>query len=217
MQFSRITIPLVLVTLALSLAAVALIINGALTLPTLHDIAVACTDALPTSPTPATCPTGDVPTSEPVVIPPAADHPGFSYPLGWNAFLSSPEGKTVVTVAGTGLFNPACTGATCTDTTFATITTEPYTLAATQTLDSYVQGLFAANPSVVIHKEDRTGGSLYTVTGITSTAPIAPFTYLLFFGQTTEVEIYLPESDLLPVGTAERDAFISSFDFSLIP
>lgn len=218
MTSSRATIPLILFTLALSFAAVALIINGALTVPTIEDISTSCGERFSASQEPAACPVVEDTRAETITIGPALDHPGFSYPAGWNAVATSGTAdlgtKTVVTLAVGGLFT-SCE--TCTEGVIATITTEPYVLSETETLDTYVKSRYSALPDAIIQKSTLSNGTKYVVSGISSGETVGPFTDILFFGATTQVTTLFAESDNLPAGALERTAILGSLDFSLIP
>lgn len=218
MTSSRATIPLILFTLALSFAAVALIVNGALTTPTIEEISTSCGEQFSVSQEPATCPLVEETQTETITVGPALNHPGFSYPAGWNAVATSDTTdlgtRTVVTLAVGGLFT-SCE--TCTEGIIATITTEPYALAETETLDTYVKSRYSALPDAVIQKSTLSNGTQYIVSGISSGETVGSFTDILFFGATTQVTALFAESDNLPTGTLERTAILDSLDFSLIP
>jgi hypothetical protein len=209
MTSSRATIPLILFTLALSFAAVALIVNGALTSPTLEEISTSCGKQFYASQEPTVCPVIEDVQAETITVGPAPHHPGFSYPTGWNAVQTSVTTdlgtKTLITLAGGGLFT-SCE--TCTEGIIAKITTEPYLLAEAETLDAYVKARYSALSDAV--------GTKYVISGISSGETAGPFTDILFFGATTQVTALFAESDLLPQGTSERTAILGSFDFSLI-
>lgn len=217
MPSSRAIIPLILLTLALSLAAVALIVNGALQLPSSEDIAGACAERFTQNQEPVSCPDpeGEVTQPSVITIPPSATYPGFSYPLGMNALAEETLSGTTITLAGSGLFFSECLA--CTNEVIAVFSTAPFALDGTETLDSFIQSAYANNTSAIIQKEVHGNGTQYTITGNALEAPFGPFTHVRFFGATTEASVLLPESDLLPAGTAERDALLSSLDFSLIP
>ena len=217
MTHSRATIPLILCTLTLSLAAVALIVNGALQAPASEEIATLCAEQFAMSQEPTACPEATVTPADPltITIPPAVTHPGFVYPLGMNAIAEETATGTTITLTGSGLFFAECLN--CTNQVIAVLSTAPFALEGTETLDSFIQAAYANNTSAVIQKEVHGNGTQYTITGNALEAPFGPFTHVRFFGATTEGFFLLPESDLLPVGVAERDALISSLDFSLIP
>jgi hypothetical protein len=216
MNPSRATVPLILVTLALSLAAVALIVNGALSTPNIEDVALSCAQATTSSQARTSCPeTTKEPVRSIITISPSSSHPGFSYPLGLNAIAEETTSGTTITLTGSGLFFSECLD--CTNEVVAVISTAPFVLNGTETLDGFMQAAYADNTSVIIEKEVHGNGTQYTVTGNSLEAPFGPFTHVRFFGATTEAFVLLPESDLLPVGVAERDTFVSSLNFSLIP
>ncbi|MEK9157132.1 MAG: hypothetical protein AAB448_03325 [Patescibacteria group bacterium] len=218
MTSSRATIPLILFTLALSFAAVALIINGALSTPTIEEISASCGEQFFASQEPVACPIAEAPQAETIAVGPALTHPGFSYPAGWNAVATTDTAdlgtKTTITLAVGGLFT-SCE--TCTEGVIATITTEPSTLAGTETLDAYVQSRYANTPDAIIQKSTLNNGIKYIISGISSGETIGPFTDVFFFGATTQVTTLFAESDTLPAGILERSALLGSLDFSLIP
>lgn len=211
MTSSRATIPLILFTLALSFAAVALIINGALSAPTIEEISASCGEQFFASQEPASCPAieTEIPESLRTTIPATTTYPGFSYPLGINAIAEETISGTTITLTKSGLFFSTCLD--CTNDVIATLSTAPFTLTGTETLDAFVQKAYADNTSAVIKKEVRGNGTQYTITGTTLDVPAGPFTHVRFFGATTEAFV------LLPAETVERDAFLDSLDFSLIP
>lgn len=211
---SRALIPLILLTLALSLAAVALIVNGALQLPTVEEIAGACTGRFVQSQEPPQCSEPTPVAADVNTVGPTVTYPGFSYPATMNAVLTAEGDGTRIVLAVGGLFT-SCP--TCTEGVVITITTGPFALDGTETLDSYVQAAYASNTTATIKKEVQGNGTKYTIDGNALEAPYGPFTHVLFFGSTLQSSVLLPGSDLLPVGVAERDAFLSSLDFSLIP
>ncbi len=217
MTSSRATIPLILFTLALSFAAVALIVNGALTTPTVEEISAACGDQFSASQEPVACPVIETETSEPLIttIPATTTYPGFSYPLGINAIAEETTSGTTITLTKSGLFFSTCLD--CTNDVIAVLSTAPFALDGTETLDSFIQAAYADNTSAVIQKEVRGNGTQYTITGNTLDVPTGPFTHVRFFGATTEAFVLLPNANLSPIGAAERDAFLGSLDFSLIP
>lgn len=217
MHPSRATVPLILVTLALSFAAVALIVNGALSTPNVEDISLSCAQATRSSQqAPTSCPeTITEPSQNTLTIPPSQTHPGFSYPIGLQAIAEETPSGTTITLAGGGLFFSACLD--CTNEVVAVMSTAPFMLDGTETLDSFIRTAYANNTSAVIQKEVHGNGTKYTITGNSLEAPFGPFTHIHFFGATTEAAVLLLESDFLPVGTPERDALLTSLDFSLIP
>lgn len=215
---SRAFIPFILCTLALSLAAVALIVNGALRTPQAEEIAVLCGERFAAALQPADCPEPEAPAQEISTVAPSASHPGFSYPYGWNAIatttpLLAGEERTDIRLTFGGLFF-LCD--TCTEGVIITLSQEPFVLDATQTLDTYISSLYTSVPGADIQKETFGGNKTkYTINGISPTD--GPFTHIIAFGATSKAEVLLPASDLLPQGVAERAAFISSLDFSLLP
>jgi hypothetical protein len=211
---SRITVPLLLCTLALSLAAVAFIVNGAFATPRAEDVASLCAEAFATNQETPVCPEPSDALPPTLTIAPTVNYPGFSYPLGLNAIAEETETGTTITLAGSRLLFLKCTD--CTNTVISTVATAPFALEGTQTLDAYIQETYGADANSVIKKEVAGNGTKYTITNALP-APLEPLTTVRFFGATTEAAVLVPESDVLPVGSTERDAFLASFDFSLIP
>ncbi len=210
----RSTIPLLLCTLALSFAAVAFIINGALRTPTVEDIAASCKEQFDATRIAPICPQTEEKQNL-VTVSPTTTNPGFSYPLGWNAIVATDtaEATTTIILGAPGLFT-SC--AICTKNALATMTTKPFVLTADQTLDAYVQSLYTAISDSVIKKETLENGIKYIVTGISLQDPAGSFTHVLFFGTTTQTVVAVPASPLSLVTTDEQQAFLSSLDFSLI-
>jgi len=217
MTSSRATIPLILFTLALSFAAVALIVNGALTTPTIEEISASCGEQFSTSQKPVACPIVEDTGAATITVVPTLTHPGFLYPLGWNAIATTHATelgtKTTITLAEEGLFT-SCE--TCTKGVTAIIVTEPYTLIGTETLDARVQERYSTIPDVTIQKTTLGNGIKYVVSGISS-GDTLPFVDVLFFGATTHVSVLSTGSGSLPANAPERDALLGSLDFSLIP
>lgn len=217
MTTSRATIPLILFTLALSFAAVALIVNGALQAPTIEEISASCGEKFFASQEPATCPEPLAPEASMLTVTPSASRPGFSYPAGWNAIettsVTELGTKTTITLATAGIFT-FCE--TCTKGALATIVTEPFALTGTETLDSFVQAQYASIPNAVIQKAVLGNGTKYTVSGVSSGASPGPFMDILFFGATAKVTVLFPESSTLSGDALEKSALIGSLDFSLI-
>lgn len=220
MQSSKVIFPLLLCTLALSFAAVALIVNGAIRTPSSKEVAQLCKEQLSTLQTntsacTSSSTTGEIPPQK-VSIPPSTILPGFSYPNTWNAVATPPtttSQKTIVTFGSSGILT-LCD--TCTSGVLFTLTSEPYTLATDTLLDTAVQNTYATLPDNTIQKESLSNGTKYTISG-TSTER-GPFTDILFFGSTTKIHISFSNNPaVLPPEHSERQAFLSSLDFSLIP
>lgn len=218
MTTSRVAIPLILFTLALSFAAVALIVNGALQAPTIEEISASCGEKFFASQEPATCPLPSAPEATTLTVAPTASRPGFSYPVGWNAIetasITELGTKTTILLATEGIFT-FCE--TCTEGVLATITTEPFALTGTETLDSSIQAQYAPIPNAIIQKAVLANGTKYTVSGVSSGTSPGPFIDILFFGTATKATVLFPESSNLSSGALEKSALIGSLDFSLIP
>lgn len=218
MTTSRATIPLILFTLALSFAAVALIVNGALQAPTIEEISASCAEKFFASQKPAVCPEPSAPEPTTLTVTPTASRPGFSYPAGWNAIettsVTELGTKTTIVLATEGVFT-FCE--TCTEGVLATIITEPFALTGTETLDSSVQTQYAATPNAIIQKTVLANGTKYTISGVSSGTSPGPFMDILFFGSATKATVLFPESSNLSNGALEKSALIGSLDFSLIP
>lgn len=224
MTSPRALIPLLLFTLALSLATVALIVNGALRAPRAEDVAELCSERFATAIQPTECPEPEITPLDPVVVPASVYYPGFFYPVGWNVLgevtaLPSGGTRTEITLSSGGLFLLSCgTPDACPlqPQTILTLSQEPFALEGSETLDTHIQARYSTIPNADIQKELFGGNKTkYTINGISPSE--GPFLHIVVFGATSKAEVLLPESDLLPAGVAERDAFLSSLDFSLIP
>jgi hypothetical protein len=220
---SKSFIPLILITLTLSLGAVALIVNGALTMPTAQEISSLCSEAVQTTVSPSTClPPVGIEGVEQNSLSPSMNNPGFTYPNAWNIAQIDivTEGKNAhVFVADTAI-PTYCE--TCQRNAPLVITTQPFPPAyLSEDADIFVFQQYAASEDAIITKEpisfNNTEYLRYRIVGTTPKPEAQPFTDIIFLGTSSWSHVMITSTKTFTPTAQTIQAITDSLDFSLIP
>jgi len=215
-----------LLILALSFAAVALIINGALQLPSSHDLATLCAErvSLPT-PEPEACAEAPSKEASTTPFPPSLAYPGFLYPSHWQVignttlFSQGVYGFTLQFFDESLYFTSCDHPLLCSKnpSPLLTLSQDPLPqLEAEQTQEMYVQQRYSTSQNVVITKDSpQENHTRYVVTG--TDASSGSFRHILIFGSFSLVDIRYQPTTLSATELAQVDALLTSLDLSLLP
>lgn len=219
---SKSIVPLILATLTLSLGAVALIINGALTMPTVQDISTSCSEAVRSTAALSSCqPSTNLEETLQQVVPPSVNHPGFAYPKIWNIAhvdIATATGNIHTLVADTGIAT-YCTSCQRNATLIITTQALPPTYIP-EGADIFVSQQYTYSEDAIITKEQvslhGTEYQSYHITGITPTSPPQSFADILFLGTSSWSQVMITSTETFTPTPQTIQDITHSLDFSLI-
>lgn len=219
---SKSFIPLILITLALSLCAVALIVNGALTVPRAEEISSLCTEALLTAPNTTCQPSENLEESLQESFPSSKTNPGFTHPKAWNVanietIHDAESVHTVIADITTIAFCETCQRSA----PFMAITQKFPSSYLPEEADIFVSQHYAAIEDAIITKEPLSSTNderiRYRIVGTTPEPETQPFVDIVFLGTTSWTQVMITSTATFTPTTQTIQTITDSLDFSLIP